>query len=68
MTSLGNKTKHTRPKAFVISVGATLVLTAMLSILIFTGNYGINAQTMGAHGGWNTTSGVKDHQQKMIIN
>ena len=49
-------------------MGATVVLTAMLSILIFTDNYGINVQTMGDHGGWNTTSGVKDHQQKMIIN
>lgn len=70
MTSLGNKTKHTKPKAFVISVGATVVFTAMISIVTFTGNYGINAQMMGDHEGWvgNMTSGVKDHQQKMIIN
>ena len=35
MTSLGNKTKHTKPKAFVTSVGATVVFTAMISIVTF---------------------------------
>ena len=66
MTSLGNKYKHTKPKAFVISVGATVVLITLIIIVTFTGNYSTNAQMMGDHG--NMTSGVKDHQQKMIIN
>jgi hypothetical protein len=70
MTSLGNKYKHTKPKAFVISAGATVVLISLISIVTFTGSYSTNAQMMEDHGGWvgNMTSGEKDHQQKMIIN
>ena len=73
MTNLRDESKLRRPKAFAISIGATvilIILTAVISIVTFTGNYSINAQVMGDHGGWvgNMTSGVKDHQQKMIIN
>jgi hypothetical protein len=70
MTNLWDESKLRRPKAFAISMGATVILTAVTSIVTFTGNYSINAQMMGDHGGWvgNMTSGVKDHQQKMIIN
>src|ERR687897_1515775 len=70
MTNLWDESKLRRPKAFAISMGATITLTAVISIITFTGNYSINAQMMGDHGGWvgNMTSGVKDHQQKMIIN
>jgi hypothetical protein len=71
MTNLWDESKIRRPKAFAISMGATVILTAMISIVTFTGSYGINAQMMGEHGGgWvgNMTSGVKGHQQKMIIN
>jgi hypothetical protein len=66
MTILGNKYKHSKPKAFVISGGATVVLITLISIVTFTGNYSSYGQLMGDHG--NMTSGVKDHQQKMIIN
>src|ERR671911_344457 len=70
MTNLWDESKLRRPKAFAISMGAAITLTAVISIITFTGNYSINAQMMGGHGGWvgNMTSGVKDHQQKMIIN
>ena len=70
MTNLWDESKLRRPKAFAISMGATVILTAVTSIVTFTGNYSINAQMMGDHGGrvWNMTSAVKDHQQKMIIN
>jgi hypothetical protein len=70
MTDLGNKYKHTKPKAFVISMCATVILIILISIITFTGNYSTNAQMMGEHDGWvgNMTSGVKDHQQKTKIN
>jgi hypothetical protein len=70
MTVLRDESKLGRPKAFVISMGATIILTAVISMVTFTDNYSINAQIMGDHGGWvgNMGSGVKDHQQKMIIN
>jgi hypothetical protein len=70
MANLGNKHKHTKPKAFVISMCATVILIILMSIITFTGNYSTNAQMMGEHDGWvgNLTSGVKDHRHKMIIN
>src|SRR5215204_1830600 len=70
MTVLRDESKLGRPKAFVISMGTTIILTAVISMVTFTDNYSINAQIMGDHGGWvgNMGSGVKDHQQKMIIN
>jgi hypothetical protein len=70
MTDLRDESKLGRPKAFVISMGATVIMTAVISIVTFTGNYSIDAQMMGDHGGWvgNIGSDVKDHQQKMIIN
>jgi hypothetical protein len=70
MTSLWEESKLRMSKVFVISMGATVLLTAVISVVILTGNYSINAQMTGDHGGWvgNMTSGVKDHQQEMIIN
>ena len=70
MTNLWDESKLRWPKAFVISMGATVILTAVISIVTSTGNYSINAQMMGDHSGWvgNMTSSVKDHQQKTIIN
>jgi hypothetical protein len=69
VTDLGNKIKAYKTKNFRL-FGVTVVLTAMMSVVIFTSNYSINAQMMGDHGDWvgNMTFGVKDHQQKMIIN
>jgi hypothetical protein len=70
MTNLWDESKLRRSKAFVISMGATVILTTVISIVTYAGNYNINAQMMGDHGGrvGNMTSGVKDHQQKMVIN
>ena len=52
MADLWDESKLGTPIAFVISVGAIVILTAAISMVIFTGNYSINAQMMGDHGGW----------------
>src|ERR671923_2264552 len=55
-----------RTKALAANVIAIAIMITVMTTLTSISEHSVNAQMMGDHG--NITSGVKDHQQKMIIN
>ena len=59
-----------RPKTLAAFVIATATLIAMMGVVASTSEHSINAQMMkGDHGGFgNMTSGLQEHQLKMMIN
>ncbi len=59
-----------KPKTLTVSVITTAALIAMMGIITSASEHSINAQMMiGDRGGFgNMTSGLQEHQQKMMIN
>jgi uncharacterized membrane protein YkoI len=63
---VSNEYRRGRTKALAANVIAIAIMITVMTTLTSISEHSVNAQMMGDHG--NITSGVKDHQQKMIIN
>jgi hypothetical protein len=61
--------KLMRPRTLVVSVITTSTLIAMISVVTTSSEYNVNAQRIGDHSSFgNTTSGLQEPQQRIMIN